>query len=476
MFWFFKKKKDKLNNQSADRKDSGMTETGVANSIKDSVNYSIQNAASKFEKPLNYDRSLLDSDSAKASTKIKAFESGAKLVDPYTGDELVLTKAEAKLRYGESWTKHLAESDHIIPLKERYEQTKGNPWLTNEDIRQSSNSTDNLEVVSRKYNNAKRSKSNTELVQDDEYLDRTGLNLSEKGKGKAIKNETNAQKAMKQRDFQLSTKNIIKTGHDAGSHAAIHSGGTILTISAIKNMGALIKGEITAEDAIAQTVTESGKAAVTGYFVGGGLTTVSHALSHSSSDFLRMLSSMNVPANVVTGVILTGEILKKYGNGEITTRECMLQLGDRGLSYATTGYSMAIGQAMIPVPIVGAAIGAMVGATLASNLYGQLMDSLRIKELEHQERLRIMAECERAKKEVREFREDLEFYLESYFYEYKTCFDSALAQIYHSFDEGDADGIISGANQITKKLGGVVQYNNMDEFEEFLSSDESFIL
>jgi len=36
---------------------------------------------------------------------------------------------------------------------------------------------------------------------------------------------------------------------------------------------------------------------------------------------------------------------------------------------------------------------------------------------------------------------------------------------------GDANGIIAGANQITRKLGGKVYYENMDEFRTFLRSD-----
>ena len=41
-----------------------------------------------------------------------------------------------------------------------------------------------------------------------------------------------------------------------------------------------------------------------------------------------------------------------------------------------------------------------------------------------------------------------------------------------AFEAGDADGVIMSANQITRKLGGSVKYENMDEFKEFLDSDE----
>ena len=36
---------------------------------------------------------------------------------------------------------------------------------------------------------------------------------------------------------------------------------------------------------------------------------------------------------------------------------------------------------------------------------------------------------------------------------------------------GDANGVIAGANAITRKLGGKVQFNNMDEFDKFLDDD-----
>lgn len=137
---------------------------------------------------------------------------------------------------------------------------------------------------------------------------------------------------------------------------------------------------------------------------------------------------------------------------------------------------MAVGQALIPIPVVGAAVGALVGSMLTSNYYNQLITTLQTKELEHQERLRIIAECERAAQEARAFREELEKYLQSYFREYQDCFDDALATIHTSFQMGDADGVIAGANQITRKLGGNVRYNNMSEFKNYLLDDSTDIL
>lgn len=498
MFGFFKKKEDTnitvieeapdditvIEDSEDIDDDSSQSQDGLENAVRtssgfvatESARVSTQAAAKKFAKPAKYDRKVLDDGAAKVNAKKEAFSSGVTVKDPYTGQELTLTKAEAKLKYGDDWTNHLAESDHKIALEKRYEQTKDNPWLTNDNVKASSNSKENIEVVSRKFNNAKRSRSNKELVEDDPYLEKTGVKLTDEGKTRAIESEKTAQKALYKQDFKDSVSNIIETGHNAGMAAAENSGVTALTMSGIMNFTAVIKGEKSAEEAIADTMVDTGKAAATGYVMGGGLTTISHSLSGSSSKFLKALSESNVPGKIITAVILTGDTLKRYGNGEITTQECLIELGEKGLNFATTGYSMAVGQALIPIPVVGAAVGALVGSMLTSNYYNQLISTLKTKELEHQERLRIIAECNRAAEEARAFRAELESYLATYFKDYQDCFDEALSTIHMAFESGDADGVIAGANQITRKLGGKVHYNNMSEFKDFLFDGSTDIL
>lgn len=478
MFDFLKKKKKDMPPSSLDQEKEADTPITIASGLTttESAQISTQAAAQKFAKPTRYDRSVLDDSAAKRNIKTAAFRSGMTIKDPYTGDVLTLTKAEAKTKYGDNWTKHLAEADHKISLKKRYEQTKENPWLTNDDIKNSSNSTDNLEVVSRKFNNAKRSRSNEEFVTDDEYLNKTGVSLSKAGKEQAIKSEKISQKILKRKDLSDSARNIVQTGHNAGITAAKSAGTMGLTMSGIMNITAVIRGEKSAEDAVTDTIVSAGKSAATGYVMGGGLTTISHTLSGSSSKFLRALSESNVPGKVITTVMVMGDTLKRYANGEITTQECMIELGEKGLNLATAGYSMAVGQALIPIPVVGAAVGALVGSMITSSYYRQLITTLQTKELEHQERLRIIAECEEASRQARLFRQELENYLSSYFKDYQDCFDEAIALLQTSFQTGDTNGIIEGANQITKKLGGKVYYNNMDEFEEYLFDDSTDLL
>lgn len=472
--------------QEDDRDDSVKIGTGYA--IDSSVHTSTVQAKIKYTRP-EYNpqtrKAYYDDPEAHKAAMDRAF-SGGTVKDPYTGAELVKKQRDAKIRFGPDWQSHAAEADHIDPLSQIAKRTKKNPFLTTDDVREIGNADDNFQVISRKLNQTSkdvgkggstqkewaddpaRMQGVAENIESGESIDSVQQRILEQGK--------EAEKRNDKRAIQKGVKNAAKTAHEAGVAGAKNAGITALTMSGIMNITAVIKGEKSTEDAIGDTIVDGGKAAASGYLMGGGLTTAYQALSGSSSRFIKALTESNIPGKVITAVILTGDTLKRYGNGEISTQECLIELGEKGLNFATTGYSMAVGQALIPIPIVGAAVGALVGSMLTSNYYNQLIATLQTKELEHQERLRIIAECEQAAQQTRAFRAELESYLASYFKDYRDCFDEALSTIQRSFQTGDADGVIAGANQITRKLGGRVHYNNMSEFKDFFFDDSTDIL
>ena len=477
---FFKKNyqsdcKDMVQTEEDEHKpESSIDDIASGLAAGESARISAQQAAKKFAKPSKYDRKLFDSGKAKVNAKKLAFKDGKTVIDPYTGQELVLTKAEAKLLYGSDWTKHLAESDHIKSLKSLFSEQKDNVWVTTGDIGDAANN--HIVVTSRKFNNGKREKSNSEYVNDEEYLERTGVELTKSGKKKAIADEKRAEAEIKQELNAAARRNIASTFHEAGVQGAKSAGATAATITGIMNIVDVLNGEKDADEAIADTVIAGGKAAVSGYITSGGLVTACQSLSNSKSEFIKALMKSNVPANIITAITVTGDTLTKYFSGEISTQECMIELGSKGLNMATAGYSMLVGQALIPIPIIGGAIGAFVGSLMTGKLYEDFINQLQIKELEHQERMRIIEECNRAAEQARIYRIQLENYLQNYFNEYQTCFDESLSCIRFSFQAGDADGIIAGANRITRKLGGQVKYENMEEFEVFLKDDSPDIL
>ena len=59
----------------------------------------------------------------------------------------LLKKSDAKAEYGDKWTDHLAESDHIVPIEKVYNDSADNSWISNEDIKNIANGDDNIEIV-----------------------------------------------------------------------------------------------------------------------------------------------------------------------------------------------------------------------------------------------------------------------------------------------------------------------------------------
>ena len=482
MLDFFKKTslelKDKIKTVYEEKEEEKKCDIAVGYTATQVAGEMNARAEEKFAKPKSYvgNRTVYDSGTAKRDIKKRAFMDDKVVRDPYTGKKLVSTIHEAKETYGKEWADHLAESDHVKPLEKIYEETKNNVWNTTKDIKEAANSDENLKVISRKVNNAKRSKTNEEYINDEEYLKNKGINLTREGKERAIKDGEIAEKEINRKLQKKSLDNIVKTGYEAGKTGAKNAGITAVTMSGIMNLVSVIKGEKTGEEAISDTVRNGGKAAVTGYAMSSSMTIVSHSLSNVSSEFIQGLARSNVPSNVITAVLVTGDTLKKWGEGDITTQECFIELGDKGLTMATMGYSMAMGQALIPIPIIGGAIGALIGTSLTSTYYSALIKELQIKELEQQERIKIIEECRSAIELEKSYREELEKYLNSYLKDYKEYFDTALSSMKVSFAQGDAYGVIAGANEITKKLGGDVQYESVEEFEKLLESDVPFVL
>ncbi|MDY6232138.1 hypothetical protein [Peptostreptococcus porci] len=491
LFDFLKKDKVKYTEFALkrDEDDDSKIEIGVGIALDSSIRSSTAQANAKFSRP-EYNpqtrKQFYDDGNAHKKAIDDAFANGKTVRDPYSGAELAKKQRDAKMRYGEEWQSHVAEADHIDPLSQIAKRTKNNPFLTTDDIREIGNSDDNFQVLSRKLNQGSkyvgkggssqqewvddvvRMEGLADIIESSESICEVSKRIKDTGKA--------AEKRNNSRALKRGVKNAVVTAHDAGKVGAQNTGVTELTISGIMNVVSVIKGEKSGEDAIADTVKDGGKAALTGYATGGGMTVVYQALSYSSSEFVQALAKNNVPGKIITAVNITGDTLKKWGEGEITTQECLIQLGDKGLNMATMGYSMAVGQALIPIPIVGGAVGALVGSMLTSNLYNNLINDLQTKQFEHEERMRIIAECNAAAEQARAFRDELESYLDSYFQEYRTCFDSALSSMRLAYEMGDADGVIAGANDITRKLGGEVKFETVSEFKSFLDSDEDDIL
>lgn len=468
--WLFSKKET----TDREKKDRSVRNVVTGETISQSVADSSAQAKAKYAKPETYrsNRHLFDDGKAKEQIKKEAFQKTV-VKDPYTDEALELTIKEAKLKYGNQWKEHLAEADHVLPLERVHELLKDKPWLATEDVKDIANHTDNLEVISRKINNAKRSRTNEELMNDQDYLESKDIFLSEESKQKAMKHGRDAERGVLHKSKKTGARNALHTGHKAGCDAAFAAGTAGATISGIQNIVAVLKGEKDPEEALLDVGATTVSSAATGYAVSSTMTTFNQTFSNSDSKFLKALTNSKFQGVAITAVMTTGATLSRWCNDEITTQECILDLGEKGLCATTAGTSMAIGQALIPIPIVGAAIGAIVGSTLTSAYCQNIIGFLQQNQVEEEERRALIREHQEATRQLKLFHAELNQYLDSHFREYQDCFDFAMSDIQRGIASGDALSVISGANQITRKLGGTVHYDTIEEFSDFFDNEET---
>ena len=259
------------------------------------------------------------------------------------------------------------------------------------------------------------------------------------------------------------------------------------TISALHNLVLVIQGDKNAEEAAISIAKDTAKIIPTAYAIGSTGSIVKSAMINVPSEAVQKIASTNLPESIIALAITSTQTIGNYFNGNITGQQCTLELGEKSLVFATSSTSMGIGTKVVATlnggtigavgGTIGAAAGALVGAAIIGAFCSQISDYILNHHLRQEERQRLIAEYNYAAKQERAFRSELEAYIEAYFKEYRTCFDQAWKRIEESFKEGDADGVIAGANQITKKLGGKVHYETVDEFKSFLDDDsQDFIL
>ena len=286
------------------------------------------------------------------------------------------------------------------------------------------------------------------------------------------------EEAMNARVNPLMTtaKEIAGVSHQAGIQGAKMGAGISGGVSAVRNMCAVISGEKDFSDAAINIIYDTGTGAALGYVSNFGVSALTGVMKNSASGLMRSIAKTNLPAQIVTAVFETGKTLLRFASGEIDGVECLEDLGVKGTGMLSAAMFAGYGQLMIPIPVVGAAVGSMIGYALSGALYGKLKESLTSAKLAHEERLRVERECEEAVKEIRKFRAEMEALISEYLTSHITAFHSAFGIMNEALAVGDADGFISGANMITQKLGGNVQFRNMREFDSLMDSDEAFAL
>lgn len=269
---------------------------------------------------------------------------------------------------------------------------------------------------------------------------------------------------------------VTKISHRAGIQAAETSALIGGSVSIVKNLVSVCKGEKEPEEAVVNVAKDTASNVAVGYGTGFVGTAIKGALQNSKSQYLQNLSRTNIAGTLVTVSVSATKTLTRYFKGEIDGVECLEILGEQGTGMVSSAMASMIGQVAIPIPVVGGMIGGMLGYALSSATYGILMQSLKDEKLAHENRIQIEKACEEHVKMIREYRAEMEKLISEYLSESMTTFRDAFSDIKNALAIGDVDWFIESTNIITKNFGGEVAFSSMEEFKLKMSTGTTFEL
>jgi hypothetical protein len=179
-------------------------------------------------------------------------------------------------------------------------------------------------------------------------------------------------------------KHTLEISHEAGLEAAKIGLAVAGGMSIIRNVVAVTKGDKEPGEAALAVVKDTGAGVAVSYttaFAGSQLQALMVKASTKkvvtqvgkkavekvvTNTAFKSLAESNLPAQIVTATIEVGKTMKKYFTGEIDGVECLTELGEKGTGMIASIIGTAIGQTVIPIPVIGGLIGSMLGYALSS--------------------------------------------------------------------------------------------------------------
>ncbi|GAA7471799.1 hypothetical protein MMM100_09480 [Helicobacter pylori] len=195
-------------------------------------------------------------------------------------------------------------------------------------------------------------------------------------------------------------------------------------------------------------------------------------MQSSADKIIKSLGKGSMPAMIVGVAMANVTILTRFISGKIDEVELLKQLGKANASLLSGGAMAVVGQALIPIPGVGALIGGFVGATLSETFFNAFLKAREEAKLAHQRRIEIEKECHEIIRLLEMYQNQFKEVFEQYFYETTKFFNQSFDELEMALYAGDADLAIAANNKIQEGLGQKPLSNNKQELWELITSNK----
>ena len=436
---------------------------------------------------------LWDSTERKAEYRDKIFGDKKTIHDPISGNILHKSQKAAQKKYhmknsdGENistkWANYSAEVDHIHAIKDVHDNIliKNNPFLSDEDFKEIINCDENYRILSKKYNTSKGAKNDFEMITDKDN------NLSNDAKIQMAKDNIKSSIVLTGKFTERTVSNIGKEFVSGAKDTVVNSM-IPLTSEAIRKAVKVAQGEENIEDAL----KDMGKVTVNTAVYGGAnrllIDTVNKQLLNSNNPVLINIVKSNQVSQVIAVVAIVQDSALRYINGEITGKEFVDEIGEKGAVMVAGMVGGQIGReigsmigAVVGTGVIpgigtagGYAVGAVVGqiigtiiTTVACTSIITLFNTLKslnnykikesqIKKLERE----ALNEIENQRKK---FREIVETEYKRWDKEIESGFDMILRNACE--ETYNLQGVTEGIDKILNLFGKNVAFKNLEEYE-----------
>lgn len=276
----------------------------------------------------------------------------------------------------------------------------------------------------------------------------------------------------------------VKSGlidmHKSGLRGAAIGGALSGTVSTASNFYDYKEGNKEIGEVIAGVGVDAAKGAATAYTV----TALSKGVQHGAPKMVgeaagAALTKSNAPAAIASGVVQSGKSIVSYLKGDIESDEMLNEISQTAIIGTSTFYYGAVGQTAIPVPVVGAMVGAGVGYFVGHMLHQSSLVALGEPEAvraARERREQVEAICLAAIEQMQANRRELEKQLDEYFADRKEDFLQSFQLMDEAMGEWDPNRFVQGLQKINYQFGASLQFENREEFDSFMKSDEPFKL
>ncbi|MGL2590132.1 hypothetical protein ACQJ5X_04565 [Helicobacter pylori] len=272
---------------------------------------------------------------------------------------------------------------------------------------------------------------------------------------------------------KLSTaKDVANLSHQAGMNAAQTGAWIGGGVSLATNVYECVVNGKDPIKAIKHTTMATLKGGALSYGSAFASSSLGGLMQSSANKIIQSLGKGSVPAMFVGACVTNATVLTRYFSGKIDEAELLKQLGKANTTLISSGAMAFAGQALIPIPLVGALIGGFVGAVLSETCFNALLKAREEAKLARQRRIEIEKECREIIKLLEIYQNQFKEVFEQHFHETTKFFNQSFDELERALYAGDADLAIAVNNKPREWLGQKALFDNSKEGWELITSNK----